>query len=93
MRLVGDDGAARVAPRPGGVLPLLAGAEPYYLNTTAANRFLPDLAAVPDDVWQRCQLLFLCSPAAGYISGTILDCDGGSKIGDASRGDLAGGMA
>jgi N-succinyldiaminopimelate aminotransferase len=42
---------------------LLAGAEPYYLDTTAANGFLPDLDAVPADVWQRCQLLFLCSPA------------------------------
>jgi N-succinyldiaminopimelate aminotransferase len=42
---------------------LLAGGEPYYLNTTAANGFLPELAAVPEDVWQRCQLLFLCSPA------------------------------
>lgn len=42
---------------------LLAGAEPYYLDTTAANGFLPDLAAVPEAVWQRCQLLFLCSPA------------------------------
>ncbi|MDQ2641687.1 MAG: succinyldiaminopimelate transaminase [Pseudomonadota bacterium] len=42
---------------------LLAGAEPCYLDTTAANGFLPDLAAVPRETWQRCQLLFLCSPA------------------------------
>ena len=42
---------------------LLAGAEPHYLNTTAGNGFLPDLDAVPESVWQRCQLLFLCSPA------------------------------
>ncbi len=41
---------------------LLAGAEPWYLNTTAANGFLPDLDAVSAEVWQRCQLLFLCSP-------------------------------
>lgn len=37
--------------------------------------------------------VFLCSPAAGYITGTILDCDGGSQIGDASRGDVSKGMA
>lgn len=37
--------------------------------------------------------VFLCSPAASYISGTILDCDGGSQVGDASRIDLARGMA
>ena len=36
--------------------------------------------------------VFLCSPAASYITGTILDCDGGSQIGDASRRDLARGM-
>ena len=42
---------------------LLAGAEPWYMNTMPANDFLPDLDAVPDEVWQRCQVLFLCSPA------------------------------
>ena len=52
---------------------LLAGADPFYLNTTAANGFLPDLAAVPADVWQRCQLLFLCSPANPV--GTVMSVD------------------
>jgi N-succinyldiaminopimelate aminotransferase len=42
---------------------LLAGAEPHFLDTTPENGFLPDLDAVPVDVWRRCQLLFLCSPA------------------------------
>lgn len=42
---------------------LLAGAEPYYMNTTATTGFLPDLDAVPAGHWRRCQLLFLCSPA------------------------------
>ncbi len=41
---------------------LLAGAEPYFLNTTAATRYVPDLDAVPADVWRRCQLLYVCSP-------------------------------
>jgi N-succinyldiaminopimelate aminotransferase len=41
---------------------LLAGAEPWFLNTTAATGFLPDLDAVPTDVWQRCQLFYLCTP-------------------------------
>jgi N-succinyldiaminopimelate aminotransferase len=49
---------------------LLAQAEPYYLNTTAANGYLPDLDAVPDTVWRRCQLLFLCSP--GNPVGTVM---------------------
>ena len=50
---------------------LLAGAAPYYLNTTAGNGFLPDLDAVPADVWRRCQLLFLCSP--GNPQGSVMN--------------------
>ncbi len=42
---------------------LLAGAEPWYLNTTAENGFLPDFSTVPDAIWQRCQLFYLCSPS------------------------------
>ena len=49
---------------------LLAGAEPYYLNTVAANGFRPDLTTVPESVWRRCQLLFLCSP--GNPTGAVL---------------------
>ncbi|MBN0986481.1 succinyldiaminopimelate transaminase [Amphritea pacifica] len=41
----------------------LSGAEPYYLSCTAENHFVPDFDAVPEAVWQRCQLLFLCSPS------------------------------
>jgi N-succinyldiaminopimelate aminotransferase len=49
---------------------LLAGAEPYFINTTAATGYVPDLDAVPASVWQRCRLLYLCSP--GNPSGAIL---------------------
>ncbi len=52
---------------------LLAGAEPYYLNTTAANGYRPDLDAVGTDIWRRCQLLFLCSP--GNPTGAVLPLD------------------
>jgi N-succinyldiaminopimelate aminotransferase len=50
---------------------LLAGAEPYYLDTTAATGFLPDLDAVPADVWSRCRILFICSP--GNPTGAVMD--------------------
>ncbi len=41
---------------------LLAGAEPWFLNTTAETGFLPDLDSVPSEVWQRCHLIYLCTP-------------------------------
>ena len=50
---------------------LLAGAEPYYLDTTGANGFLPDLDTVPEQVWERCEVLFLCSPANPV--GSVMD--------------------
>ena len=49
----------------------LAGAEPYFLNCTSQNNFLPDLDAVPEKIWQRCQLLFVCSP--GNPTGAVCD--------------------
>jgi len=52
---------------------LLAGAEPMFLNTTADNRFQPDLDAVPAETWKRCQVLFLCSP--GNPTGSVLSLD------------------
>ncbi|MGZ4982114.1 MAG: succinyldiaminopimelate transaminase, partial [Methylobacter sp.] len=50
---------------------LLAGAEPYYLNTLEDSGYLPDFDAVPDDVWQRCQLIYICSP--GNPTGSVID--------------------
>ncbi len=49
---------------------LLAGARPYYLNTTAETGFLPDFDAVPEAVWRRCKVLFICSP--GNPTGAVL---------------------
>lgn len=49
---------------------LLAGAEPWYINTTAATQWLPDFDAVPAEAWRRCQLLYLCSP--GNPTGAVI---------------------
>ncbi len=49
---------------------LLAGARPHYLPCLEQNGFNPDFDAVPADVWQRCQLLFICSP--GNPTGALL---------------------
>lgn len=50
---------------------LLAGAEPWYLNTTAETGFTPDFGAVPAEVWERTQLIYTCSP--GNPSGAVMD--------------------
>jgi len=42
---------------------LAAGAEPVFLPATAQTGFLPDLDAIPDTVWRRASLFYLCSPA------------------------------
>ena len=50
---------------------LLAGASPYYLDPLPAEGWVPDLEAVPAAVWERCALLYLCSPgnpAGGVLS-------------------------
>ena len=49
---------------------LLAGAEPHFLNCTADNDYLPDLDAVEDSIWARCQVLFLCTP--GNPTGAVM---------------------
>ncbi|MBE9609705.1 succinyldiaminopimelate transaminase [Chitinilyticum piscinae] len=41
---------------------LLAGAEPWYVNCTAETAFQPDWDSVPEDVWARTQLVYVCSP-------------------------------
>ena len=37
--------------------------------------------------------VFLCSDAARYVTGTVLDCDGGSGVGDATPRNLGSGLA
>jgi N-succinyldiaminopimelate aminotransferase len=49
---------------------LLAGAEPVCLNCDPAAGYLPDLDAVDAATWNRCQLLFLCTP--GNPTGAVM---------------------
>ena len=49
---------------------LLAGAEPYYLNTTADSGYRMDFSAVPPAIWRRTCLVFVCSP--GNPTGTVV---------------------
>jgi len=49
---------------------LLAGARPWFLNTTRESGLLPDFDAVPDAIWERCQLLYICTP--GNPTGAVI---------------------
>lgn len=51
----------------------LAGAEPYFVNSQPGRNFACDYSSVPDDVWARVQLLYLCSP--GNPTGAVLSLD------------------
>jgi N-succinyldiaminopimelate aminotransferase len=49
---------------------LLAGASPHFINCTADSGLLPDFSSVTEQQWQRCQLLYLCSP--GNPTGAVM---------------------
>lgn len=42
---------------------LLAGARTWFVHQEAGKGFRCDWQSVPSEVWQKCQLLFVCSPA------------------------------
>jgi N-succinyldiaminopimelate aminotransferase len=52
---------------------LLAGAEPYYVNSDPARNFAADWDAVPESVWARTQLIYVCSP--GNPTGAVMPLD------------------
>lgn len=52
---------------------LLAGARPFFLNTTAATDYRMDFTRVPEDIWPQVQLVYICSP--GNPTGTVLKHD------------------
>ena len=52
---------------------LLAGAEPHYVPSDAARNFAPRWDQVPEAVWQRTQLVYVCSP--GNPTGAVMPLD------------------
>ncbi|RBO85041.1 succinyldiaminopimelate transaminase [Marinomonas aquiplantarum] len=48
---------------------ILAGADRHFLPCDASNQYKIDYQAVTDEVWKRCEILFVCSP--NNPSGTI----------------------
>jgi N-succinyldiaminopimelate aminotransferase len=61
---------------------LLAGAEPYYVNSDPARNFGVDWDKVPVAVWERTQMIFVCSP--GNPAGAVMPLDEWKKLFDLS---------
>jgi N-succinyldiaminopimelate aminotransferase len=51
----------------------LAGATPYFLNTSPENNHAMDFASVPADILARTQLVYVCSP--GNPSGKVMSLE------------------
>jgi N-succinyldiaminopimelate aminotransferase len=56
----------------------LAGAQPYFVNSDPQRNFAPDFESVPHDIWQKVQLLYLCSP--GNPTGAVLALDDWKRL-------------
>ena len=52
---------------------LLAGADVYFVPSDATRNFAVDYSRVPDAVWAKTQLLFVCSP--GNPAGAVMGLD------------------
>ncbi len=61
---------------------LLAGATPYYAPSDPKRNFAVGWDSVPQAVWQRTQLLFVCSP--GNPTGAVMPLDEWKKLFDLS---------
>ncbi|CAA0078675.1 LL-diaminopimelate aminotransferase [Zhongshania aliphaticivorans] len=57
---------------------LLAGAQPEFLACRTENGFIPDFDNVSPSIWQRCQLLFICTP--GNPSGAVMSSEELQKL-------------
>ncbi len=79
----------RTRPQPAVVVPnpfyqiyegaaLLAGATPHYLNMLPANNFALDFDQLPAAVWQRTQLVYVCSP--GNPTGRVMTLDDWQRL-------------
>jgi len=60
----------------------LSGAQPYFVPSDPARNFAQDWDSVPEDVWARTQLLFVCSP--GNPTGAVMPLEEWKKLFDLS---------
>ena len=52
---------------------LLGNATPYYVNCERENQYRPDYERIPESIWERCEILYLCSP--GNPTGRTLSAE------------------
>ncbi|MBK0393334.1 succinyldiaminopimelate transaminase [Ramlibacter algicola] len=57
---------------------VLAGAEPYYAPSDPARNFAIDWDSVPESVWERTRLVYVCSP--GNPTGAVMPLDEWRKL-------------
>jgi len=60
----------------------LSGAQPYFVPSDPTRNFAQDWDSVPDAVWARTQLLFVCSP--GNPTGAVMPLEEWKKLFDLS---------
>jgi N-succinyldiaminopimelate aminotransferase len=48
----------------------LAGASPCFYNTVKENNYLPDFSKIDENIWQRCQIIYICTP--GNPTGSVI---------------------
>ena len=60
----------------------LSGAQPYFVPSDPTRNFAQDWDSVPDAVWERTQLLFVCSP--GNPTGAVMPLEEWKKLFDLS---------
>ncbi|MEO6320149.1 MAG: succinyldiaminopimelate transaminase [Polaromonas sp.] len=74
---VGSVGATVICPNPFYQIyegaALLAGAQPWFAPSDPARNFAVDWAGVPEAVWAKTQLVFVCSP--GNPTGAVMGLD------------------
>ena len=52
---------------------VLAGSNPGYIRCGVESSFLPDFSQVTEATWQRCQLLYICTP--GNPTGAVMSIE------------------
>ena len=56
----------------------LSGATPCFYNTVKQNNYLPEFDAINENTWQRCKIIYICTP--GNPTGSVISRQQLSKL-------------